>query len=586
MNKRNNYIIKNVYKSFIAVSIMSAFIATVGMLIDNIVVGQYLGIECLSAMGVVSPISLIFSAVGNISSSGGATIAARELGRGHRDKMQSIFTVSMLYTLVTGLILTIVVYAFAPQIALLLGAKGTVSEPTIAYLRGFALGAVPTIMMPNIVGFVKIDGSDKLPLLVIGAMSIVDVVLDVMVAVIFHQGMFWMAMATTISYYVAVVVAFTHLKKDYNTLKFIKPLNALSELKEMLSTGAPTAVNRVCDTFKMIIFNNILIVISGAGAVAALNVRQQVYNLVGSLIMGAGQASMPIVALFFGEEDEGALEASMKESLVTGLKLCVAAMVLLLIFPSALASILGVKDPEIIAMANYGIRIFAISMPVRLIVVLWNNFYQSTKHSVHAIIISILQSFVFTTIFGVALVKSMQVNGIFISFLLGEIVTLLYIYTYGMIKSRKMGLSIKQYLLLPETFGKDVINRWEMSLGNDMSQVMSLSEKIQKRAKEENITSDNMRVMSLAVEEMAGNIVKHAFKEGEQRWFDLLILEKKDEFIIRMRDNGRMFNPIKYVHETENDKEHVGIRLVNELASDVQYSRSIGLNNLIINLRK
>lgn len=584
VNKMNDYVIKSTYKSFIVVSILSALIATVGMMIDNIVVGRYLGTECLAAMGIVSPISMILSAIGNISSSGGATMAARELGKGNKEKMRSVFTISMGYTIVTGAVMMLAIFFFAPQIAMLLGAKDSLMDPTVAYLRGIAVGSIPTIMMPNFLGFVKLDGSNKLPLTVIGAMSVVDVVLDLLVAIVFKQGMFWMAMATSIGYFVAVAICFTHFTKDYNTLKFIKPLEAWNELKEMVSTGAATALSRVCDTLKMIIFNNMMVIVAGAGAVAALNVRQQVYNLVGSLIMGAGQALMPMAALFFGEEDENSLKTGIKVSIKIGLEISIVAAIVLLFIPSVFVNALGVKEPEIVSMAEYGIRIFAISMPIRLIVVLWNNYYQSTRRNILAIVISILQAFGFTVLAAVIMFKPLQANGIFLSFLVGEALTLIFIYVYAGIKNKKLSFAIDKCMLLPEGFGKGVIRRWDVSIGNNINEVTALSEKIQVRAKEENFEHKSLNVIALAIEEMAGNVIKHAFNEGEKRWLDILIIQKEDGFILRLRDNGKMFDPLKYLHEHENDDnlEHMGINLIKNLADDVSYSRTIGLNNLIL----
>ncbi len=580
----NDYVIKSTYKSFIVVSILSALIATVGMMIDNIVVGRYLGTDCLAAMGIVGPVSMILSAIGNISSSGGATMAARELGKGNKEKMRSVFTISMGYTIVTGAVMMLALFFFAPQIASLLGADGPLVDPTVAYLRGIAVGSIPTIMMPCFLGFVKLDGSNKLPLIVIGAMSVVDVVLDLLVAIVFKQGMFWMAMATSIGYFVAVAICFTHFTKDYNTLKFIKPLQAWNELKEMVSTGAATALSRVCDTLKMIIFNNMMFIVAGAGAVAALNVRQQVYNLIGSLIMGAGQALMPMAALFFGEEDERSLKTGIKVSIKIGLELTIAAAVILMFMPSAFVNALGVKESEIAAMAEYGIRIFAISMPIRLIVVLWNNYYQSTRRNILAIVISVLQTFGFTVLAAVIMFEPFRANGIFLSFLVGEVLTLAFIYVYAGIKNKKFSFALDRCLLLPEGFGKGVIRRWYVSVGNDINEATALSEKIQVRAKEENFEPKSLNVIALAIEEMAGNVIKHAFNEGEKRWLDILIIQKKDGFILRLRDNGKMFDPLKYLHEHEKDDktEHMGIRLIKNLADDVSYSRAIGLNNLII----
>lgn len=76
---RNDYIVRKLYYSFVKVSILSALTATVGMLIDNIIVGRYLGPD---AMGVVGPVSLLLSAFGNICSGGGTARASQAMGRG------------------------------------------------------------------------------------------------------------------------------------------------------------------------------------------------------------------------------------------------------------------------------------------------------------------------------------------------------------------------------------------------------------------------------------------------------------------------------------------------------------------------
>ena len=83
-------VVRSVYRSFVLISILTALTATLGMLIDNIIVGRFLGTNALGAMGVVSPISLIFSAVSNICSGGGTAQAAQALGRGDKKSVANI----------------------------------------------------------------------------------------------------------------------------------------------------------------------------------------------------------------------------------------------------------------------------------------------------------------------------------------------------------------------------------------------------------------------------------------------------------------------------------------------------------------
>ena len=285
---KNDYIVRKTYYSFVLVSILSSLTATAGMLIDNIIVGRYLGSEALGAMGVVGPVTLVFSAIGNICSGGGGARAAQALGRGERDQYCLIFTTNILFVLALGVILTIMGMIFSPNIAVLLGAKDTLFKPTTDYLYGLFLGTIPTILLSAMMCFVRIDGSPKLPLICICVMSAVNIVLDLIMVHVFHLGMFGMALATTISYVLAVATALTHFLRKDSTLRLVKPNGFFNDLSQTIFTGFPTAISRISDTCKVMLLNNLLVTYVSVAAVTALNVRTTVSNFLGAVVLGIG----------------------------------------------------------------------------------------------------------------------------------------------------------------------------------------------------------------------------------------------------------------------------------------------------------
>jgi len=579
---KNDYIVRKTYLSFVVVSILSSLTATVGMLIDNIIVGRSLGSDALGAMGIVGPVSLIFSAIGNICSGGGGARAAQALGRGDREKMNLIFTTNTLLVLGAGGLLTILGMLFAPQIALLLGAKESLLEPSTQYLYGYFLGSVPTIMLSAMMSFIRIDGSPKLPLVCIAVMSGANIILDVLMVYVFRQGMLGMALATTISYTLAVAVAFTHFLKKDSTLKFIKPTRLFSELSQTVVTGLPTAISRISDTIKVMLLNNMMIAYVSVAAVTALNVRTQANNFLGAIVIGISQAITPTIGMFFGEEDKSAMKGTLKTTLKFGLSVIAVLAVTLLVFPSFFSGLLGVSDGEIMKMSDMAIRFFAIGMPFFLINNILMSFYQCTRKVGIATMICILQSLVYTVVFAFILIHPLGSNGVWLAFLIGEILTLITVLVRVFIK--KKSISLSSIMMLDEDFGGSEKDRLELSIGNSMDEVMTISTGIHKFGKNRNIDEKNLGLLSLCIEEMAGNVVKHAFREGEKRWLDLTIIDKPTSVIVRIRDNGTAFNPLSYL--SENAREKYGIKLIESLADDFEYRRSIGLNNLIINLKK
>jgi len=580
---KNDYIVRTLYRSFVAVSILTAITATVGMLIDNIVVGQALGSDALGAMGIVAPVSLVLSAFGNICSGGGTARAAQAIGRGDRAQVNRIFTATMLFVLVSGALLTIAGLAFTPQLAALLGARGELLLPTEQYLYGYFLGAFPTILMTALMGFVRIDGSPRLPLVCMAVMTGANILLDLLFTLALRMDMFGMALATTLSYTLACLAACTHFLKKSSGLRLVQPFRAAGELPRIVGTGAPTALGRVCMTLRTTLLNNLMVTAIGASAVAVLNVRTQAYNILGALAVGIGQAALPVVGMFFGEEDRTALRDTLRSSLRIGLLLNCSIAVLLLVFPSVFPSLLGLTDPNSLAMANNAIRLFALSMPLSLLNTILCNFYQSTRRTALSTALSVLQSLVYTTLFAFLLLSPMGSDGVWLAFLLGEVFTLLTALGYAFFKNRRFSFRFDDLMLLPADFGGDPKDQLELSIGNSMDEVMTISAGIGKFARGRNIDAGTVSTLSLLIEEMAGNVVQHAFRPGEKKWFDLLLLDRPDSVLVRLRDNGSAFDPTTY---QDADGQSYGIRLVRGLSDDFRYRRSMGLNVLMITVRK
>ena len=502
------------YRSFVVVSVLTTLTATLGMLIDNIIVAGTLGVNALGAMGIATPISLVFSAVSNICSSGGATHAARALGKGDTKSVNNIFTGTMLFVLSAGAVLTAAGLAFTAQIAGLFGAEGELLQPATEYLRGFFLGATPTILVSALMGFVKIDGSTRLPLECIAVMTVSNIALDLIVIYVFDLGMFGIGLATSLAYCLAALMGLTHFRKKHCTLRLCRPSNLIKELGAIIATGAPTALSRVCDTLKMMTLNHLMVMAAGASAVAALNVRTQTYNLIGAIIMGVSQAAVPVAAVFYGEEDRSALQSTLKEVLRLGLMLSTAAGLLLLAFPAVIPSAMVKQDAEALQMATMAVRFFAVGMPLQLVNMAMMNMYQATRNTVKAMIICLLQQLVFTTGFALVLSGPMGANGIWLAFLLGEVCTLGFIGISVLVRRRGKVHELADVLLLEKDFGGDPQERFEKTIPATLEEAVLVSEELYAFGNQRGLSRKFMHSVALCVEEMAGNVAVHSRKKG------------------------------------------------------------------------
>jgi len=591
----NDYLIKNVYQSFLLVSILGALAATAGMLIDNVIVGQFLGADALGAMAVVTPVSFVFSVFSNICSGGGTVKVAYALGKGDRKEVNNAFTVTIIIVVVSSLVITAVGLMFTPQIVSLLGGgeDTEISRLSVQYLRGFFIGTLPTVMLPPLSGFARLDGSAKLPLLAMITMSVGDILFDLVSTLIFHGGMFGMAIATSASYVLAVLVLLTHFRKKNRMLHLVKPLRTLSEIGSTVAAGAPMALSRACDTIKLTGLLRLAMLVAGASAVTAFGVRNQAENIISALAVGVGQALVPIAGVFYGEEDRAALKDSLRSAIKAGVAINLAAAAVILAFPGIFTRMLGVSDkPEIVEISFVALRLFALSLPFKTLNTILMNFYQSTKRSMKANGICLMQSLVYPLLAAVILSRSMGASGIWLAFLLAEILTLCTTLILISVRNHRPFSGLDDAMQLGDEFGSGREDSLEISIPNSMEDIIRVSSGISKFAKNRDISDRIMGRVSLCIEEIVGNIVRHSYKEGEKRFVDLLLVNKPECVIVQFRDNGSVFDPPAFLQEMQTSgtagegEKNIGLRLIASLADDMKYQYHIGLNNLTIRFDK
>lgn len=115
---------------------------------------------------------------------------------------------------------------------------------------------------------------------------------------------------------------------------------------------------------------------------------------------------------------------------------------------------------------------------------------------------------------------------------------------------------------------------------------MNASRMVREICKNKGLDSKISNMLSLFVEEMGINIVEHGFIDSEEGSADLRIVFHEDSYVIRIRDDGKPFDPVDWYKKNESDDPTVGlgIRMVTGMAKDVSYVRAMEMNNLIIKL--
>lgn len=123
----------------------------------------------------------------------------------------------------------------------------------------------------------------------------------------------------------------------------------------------------------------------------------------------------------------------------------------------------------------------------------------------------------------------------------------------------------------------------DCSVENNLDEVIAFREKLFAFCSENQITDRDAKVLGLAVEEIAANIVQYGYRSGKN-YMDISFTVQDDKYLLRIRDDGVPFNPMEYKQQEEETVTVGGIALIRKMASEFQYMRVLNMNNTVIEL--
>ena len=120
---------------FVAPSIVMMIFTSIYYVVDGFFVSNYVGKTPFAALNFIMPFIMVLSGTGFMLGTGGSALVAKELGCGHREKANRIFTMMIGFVVVVGLVLTVLGIAFIRPIARLMGASESIMEDCVLYGR-------------------------------------------------------------------------------------------------------------------------------------------------------------------------------------------------------------------------------------------------------------------------------------------------------------------------------------------------------------------------------------------------------------------------------------------------------------------
>lgn len=578
--------IKKIFLTSFAVQLVTYVTTIIGMTVDGIVTGSFLGTNALAAYGLVTPLLIVLTAIPSAISAGTSTVVSIELGKGDLKEMNRVFRICFWTTLLISLLITAVLFIFASPIASALGAEGEVHTMVIDYLKGYSIGFPAIFLVVLLIPILQLIGKRSTLVVGIVVMTAVNISIDFFNAFVWHKGMFGMAAATTLSYAVALVIVLRVLLSK-NVMISVSPVKLDTVIiKEMASYGLPNAVSMGCRNTLTIIINHLIISIAGINMVAAYTSVMSAMALAMSIGIGMSATVSMLSGVFSGEKDRQDLVELMKLSIRYSIIVNGVCSVIFIIFARPIISLFLKGDTQILSDAVTGLRVIVLDLILFSINFCIRSYYQTMKIRL-TIPYAVFNCLISTAVLAFILGHTIGIIGVWIAYPLSELITLLLFGAIALNKMKPDGRRsfLERFLLIPNEYYNDV-EPIELSVNSEEDAVKA-SEKVNAYMKENGSDNKTALFAALAVEELTVNIIRYGFSENTSNNISLKLKKDDSEWILRIRDDCRNFDPVAYIKgiTPEQKESHYGIRMIYSLSEDIKYLNTFNLNNLLIRFK-
>ena len=200
-------------------------------------------------------------------------------------------------------------------------------------------------------------------------------------------------------------------------------------------------------------------------------------------------------------------------------------------------------------------------------------------------VVCFLVNFPLIVLPALALFGLLDTDAVWVSFTIGELLSLLLIIIMAAVKKHGFPFRVKDFLFLKEPFGVPEEDVFDVTITSG-DEVIPASKGIGQFCSEKGADEKEGMMLALFVEELSNNIVQFGFVDGKKHSIDVRVIKHENGWTLRMRDDCKKFDPTEWVklHQTHDPTKNLGIRMVCGMAKNVKYLSTLELNNINITI--
>ena len=383
-------------------AIISMLVSALYNIVDQIFIGQGVGMLGNAATNVAFPVTTIATALALLLGIGGASNYNLEMGAGREKKASSIAGTALSTLVITGVILAMAVLLFVRPLLSLFGATTDVMPYAVDYLGITAVGLPFYALSIGGNHIVRADRSPTYSMTCVLTGAIINTILDPLFIFGFGWGIKGAAWATVIGQVVSgilVVIYFGKFRKMYLEMSMLKPSSEC--LKAIISLGMASCINQIAMAIVQIVLNNILRYYGGLSVygsdipIACVGVISKVNQVFMAICIGISQGCQPIWGFNYGAKKYDRVRLAYRYSMIACTAIATVFFLCFQLFPHQIVSIFGTGSDLYFQFAERYLKIFMFMTFANGIQPMSSGFFTSIGKAKLGIVMSLTRQVLF-----------------------------------------------------------------------------------------------------------------------------------------------------------------------------------------------
>lgn len=392
------------------------------ILADTFFVAMAMGADGLAALNFAISLYCLLNGTGLMIGIGGATRYTILKAQHSEEKAAQTFSHAVILGIAVGIVFAVTGMFGADFLASLLGARGEIGDLAGVYLRTIFLFA-PFFITNNIMlAFVRNDGGPGLSMAAMLLGSFSNIVLDYIFMFPLGMGMFGAAFATCLAPVISLALLSLHFRGKLRTAFVWRPLE-FTVWKESLALGLSSFITEISSGIVLIVFNLVILNISGTDGVAAYGVVANLALVVTAVFTGIAQGAQPLISRGYGDGNSQGIRQVSRYALVLSVATAAVVYCFCFLFGEWIVALFNQQgNPTLAALAVGGLQLYFVGFFLAGINILTASFLSGTNKPVPAFSISIVRGCIGIIPIVLILADWLGMTGVWMAFPAAELV--------------------------------------------------------------------------------------------------------------------------------------------------------------------